>query len=49
MKALSLLIESNSLQCGENDADIKPRVWHVYHRWRRRLIRFLSSRILCIL
>ena len=21
-----------------SDADIKLRVWHVYHRWRRRLV-----------
>jgi len=23
---------------GAIDADNKPRVWHVYHRWRRRLV-----------
>jgi len=22
----------------ESDADIKTRVWHVYHCWRRRLV-----------
>jgi len=31
-------MELSSLQHKENDADIKSRVWHVYHRWRRRLI-----------
>ena len=39
--------ELSSLQHEENNADMKPRIWHVFHQWRRHFVQILSgSRIL---
>ena len=30
--------KGDSIREREDNVDIKPRVWHVYHRWKRRIV-----------